>query len=73
MHKLETLRAYLHHFDQSPDFGDSEAVAVIRRHLLMRIHEAEGAMQCREWLQTQAQAKNTVPNRGRFQFCAEAA
>ena len=31
---VRALRAQLHHFDYSPDFGDGEAVAVIRRHLL---------------------------------------
>ena len=56
MQRLEVLNTYLRHFDQSPDFGDSEAVAEIRRHLLIRIREAESAMRCREWLQ-QSQAE----------------
>jgi hypothetical protein len=41
---LQTLRTQLHHFDHSPDFGDAEAVAVIRQHLLLRIREAESAL-----------------------------
>ncbi len=41
---LQALRAQLQHFDHSPDFGDAESVAVIRRHLMLRIREAEGAM-----------------------------
>ncbi len=40
---LQALRAQLQHFEHSPDFGDAEAVAGIRRHLLLRIREAEGA------------------------------
>jgi hypothetical protein len=39
---LHSLRAQLRHFDCSPDFGDAEAVAVIRHYLLLRIREAEG-------------------------------
>ena len=70
MHKLETLRAYLNHFDQSPDFGDSEAVAVIRQHLMTRIREAEGAMQCRDWLQSRARVTDS---NDRFRLRAEAA
>jgi hypothetical protein len=42
---VQTLRAQLQHFDQSPDFGDAEAVAAIRKHLLLRIREAEHAEQ----------------------------
>jgi hypothetical protein len=42
---LQSLRAQLQHFDQSPDFGDAEAVAAIRQHLVLRIREAEGALQ----------------------------
>lgn len=51
MHKLSQhellrmLHAQLHHFEQSPDFGDQDAVAVIRQHLLRRIREAESGMQ----------------------------
>lgn len=41
---IESLRTKLQHFDHSPDFGDAEAVAVIRQHLLLRIREAEGLM-----------------------------
>ena len=44
---LKALRAQLQHFDHSPDFGDSEAVAVIRKHLLLRIRETEGALRDR--------------------------
>jgi hypothetical protein len=53
---LKTLQAQLEHFNQSPDFGDAEAVAVIRQHLLLRIREAESAMRCREWLLPRAVA-----------------
>ena len=48
---LRALRAQLHHFDHSPDFGDAEAVRVIRQHLLQRIREVEGAMRIGSWLQ----------------------
>jgi hypothetical protein len=41
---LQSLHAQLKHFDHSPDFGDADAVAVIRKHLLLRIREAEGAL-----------------------------
>lgn len=44
---LYRLQAQLQHFDRSPDFGDAEAVAAIRRHLLVRIREAESLVQCR--------------------------
>lgn len=43
---LSKLQAQLQHFDRSPDFGDAEAVAAIRQHLLQRIREAEGLMRC---------------------------
>jgi hypothetical protein len=49
--QLLQLRASLEHFEQAPDFGDSEAVEVIRRHLEIRIREAEGALRCPPWLQ----------------------
>jgi hypothetical protein len=42
--RLQSLMAALEHFNQSPDFGDSESVAAIRRHLMIRIREAESAM-----------------------------
>ena len=42
MDLLEKLRANLQHFESSPDFGDGEAVEEIRRHLEVRIREAEG-------------------------------
>jgi hypothetical protein len=44
--QLAALRASLEHFEQSPDFGDSESVEIIRRHLMVRIREAEGALRC---------------------------
>jgi hypothetical protein len=44
MDQLTALRASLEHFEQSPDFGDSESVDAIRRHLELRIRQAEGAM-----------------------------
>jgi hypothetical protein len=47
---LDALQAQLRHFDHSPDFGDAEAVEVIRQHILMRIREAEGAMRRPAWL-----------------------
>ncbi|MGC2613123.1 MAG: hypothetical protein WA354_03760 [Terracidiphilus sp.] len=52
---VRALRAQLHHFDDSPDFGDGEAVAVIRRHLLNRIREAEGAMRRPVWLRSETE------------------
>ena len=45
--RLGRLRAQLRHFEQSPDFGDKEAVDAIRQFLLLRIREAEGAMHMR--------------------------
>ncbi|MGA9585863.1 MAG: hypothetical protein WBQ95_11085 [Terracidiphilus sp.] len=44
---ISALRAQLRHFDESPDFGDGEAVQVIRLHLLDRICEAEVAIKYR--------------------------
>ena len=55
--RVEALRAQLSHFEQSPDFGDAEAVAVIRRHLLLRIREAESASRIRFWLEPQPQTE----------------
>jgi len=49
MNLLETLRANLEHFEKSPDFGDAEAVEAIRRHLQMRIREAEGLALLQRW------------------------
>jgi hypothetical protein len=43
---LHRLQTQLQHFDRSPDFGDAEAVAAIRRHLLVRIREAESLTRC---------------------------
>lgn len=42
--QLSVLRASLAHFDETPDFGDSESVAAIRRHLELRIRQAEDAL-----------------------------
>jgi hypothetical protein len=44
---LFRLRAELQHFEESPDFGDADSVAVIRQHLLLRIREVEGSLQYR--------------------------
>lgn len=43
--RLQSLRASLQHFDHYSDFGDSEAVEAIRRHLMIRIRDAELAVQ----------------------------
>ena len=53
--RVEELRAQLRHFDSSPDFGDAEAVAAIRRHLLLRIREAESASQSGLWFDPRPQ------------------
>lgn len=55
--QLKTLRAILEHFEQSPDFGDSENVEAIRQHLKVRIREAEGALRCPPWLDTKMKAE----------------
>lgn len=57
MDQLTALRANLEHFEQSPDFGDAEAAEVIRRHLKVRIREAEGALRCPPWLQIDVKAE----------------
>jgi hypothetical protein len=57
MEQLLQLRASLAHFERSPDFGDAESVEVIRRHLMMRIHEAEGALRCPPWLEATVNAE----------------
>jgi hypothetical protein len=44
---LNRLEEQLRHFDRSPDFGDAEAVAAIRQHLLVRIREAESLVRYR--------------------------
>jgi hypothetical protein len=49
MDLLKTLRANLEHFENSPDFGDAEAVEAIRRHLRVRIREAEGLVLIERW------------------------
>ena len=49
--QLLLLRASLEHFEQAPDFGDAEAVEVIRRHLMVRIREAEGALRRPPWVE----------------------
>jgi hypothetical protein len=46
MDLLYRLEEQLRHFDYAPDFGDAEAVAAIRRHLLGRIREAENLVRC---------------------------
>lgn len=46
---LERLRANLQHFESSPDFGEREAVEAIRRHLAVRIREAEGLARMLEY------------------------
>lgn len=56
MDRLKTLRTYLEHFDQSPDFGDREAVEAIRQLLLMRIREEESARQRFDWMEVRAEA-----------------
>ncbi len=56
MDRLKTLRAYLEHFEQSPDFGDRDSVEQIRRHLLLRIRETESSMQCRDRLELRSEA-----------------
>lgn len=56
-YRLEKLRANLKHFENSPDFGDAEAVAVIRRHLLTRIREAESARRYSPYSQPQSQTE----------------
>jgi hypothetical protein len=47
---LHSLRQQLEHFDHSPDFGDAAAVEQIRRYLVIRIREAEGALQSEQFL-----------------------
>jgi len=54
---VRALRAQLHHFDHSPDFGDAESVEAIRRLLLLRIRQAEGAMRCPVWLLPETETK----------------
>lgn len=70
--RVQTLLANLQHFDHCPDFGDSEAVAVIRKHLMVRIREAESAIQYSR-LQQQAMAKSVVRSCERLPARAEAA
>jgi len=48
--QLTALRTSLEHFEQSPDFGDSDCVAAIRIHLQLRIRQAEGALRCPPWV-----------------------
>ena len=52
--RLQALRAQLQHFNDSPDFGDAEAVEIIRQHLLLRIREAEGDLRTRAHTQANA-------------------
>jgi hypothetical protein len=60
MDQLTALRASLTHFEQSPDFGDAESVAAIRRHLVVRIREAEGVLRCPAWMQVRAQVEEAA-------------
>lgn len=57
MDQLAALRASLEHFEQSPDFGDSDAVEIIRRHLMVRIRETEGALRCPPWVEVAMNAE----------------
>ena len=56
--RLQALQAQLQHFNDSPDFGDAEAVKIIRQHLLLRIREAEGDLRTRA--RTQANAATHI-------------
>jgi hypothetical protein len=56
MQRLEELRAQLRHFEQSPDFGDGDAVERIRQHLLLRIREAEATMQTQQRMHPRGKA-----------------
>ena len=56
MQRLEELRAQLQHFDQSPDFGDADAVEEIRQHLLLRIREAERSLQTQQRIDPRGKA-----------------
>jgi hypothetical protein len=55
--QLANLRASLRHFEQSPDFGEGKAVDFIRRHLQVRIREAEGALRCPPWMQVRVEVE----------------
>jgi hypothetical protein len=57
VNQLTELRASLEHFEQSPDFGDSESVQAIRRHLELRIRQAEGALRRPPWVQVRVEAE----------------
>jgi hypothetical protein len=56
MDRLTALRASLEHFEESPDFGDSESVAAIRRHLELRIRETEDALRRPPWTKVHIEA-----------------
>jgi hypothetical protein len=73
MRHLETLRAYLHHFDQSPDFGDGEAVSAIRILLMTRIREVENSVRCLDRVQPPAEAKGANGCVGLLESDVEAA
>lgn len=60
IHRLETLRAYLHHFENSPDFGDSQSVAAIHKLLVRRIREVENSIRCPDWAQPASKAKGVI-------------
>jgi hypothetical protein len=53
-HQLQTLRANLQHFDNSPDFGDGTDVEVIKSFLALRIREVESALRRSSWLGSEA-------------------
>ena len=71
--RLDSLLATLQHFDCSPDFGDSEAVAAIRKHLMVRIREAESVLRCTEQLEAKAPQSAPFSGEARVHSCAEAA
>jgi len=56
MDRLLALRASLEHFEQSPDFGDSDSVAAIRRCLELRIRETEDALRRPPWAKARVEA-----------------
>lgn len=57
---LQLLRATLQHFDQSPDYGDTESVGRIRQHLIARIREAESSIRCAERQQPYSYRKTSL-------------
>ena len=55
--RLERLRTDLRHFEHTADFGDAETVAAIRRHLELRIREAESATRSNPWIQLESRTE----------------